>query len=261
MKIGVCGSPEQATVLAAAGFDYLEINVQSHLNPLASDDEFASMRAAIAASPLPCRAANCFLPKTFKLTGPRVDLPQLKHYVSVVCRRAREVGLSVIAFGSGAARAVPSDFPRATAWQQLLDFARMAGDLAAAHRLLIAVEPLNPRECNILTSIAETAEFLHQAAHPALRLLVDAYHWHAANEPSETIVASAPLLAHVHLATYKQRLFPGEEPCDFLPFISALRRAKYNARISVEAKWNNTAESAIRAALILRHLLTSLNHS
>lgn len=252
MTIGVCCSPDQSSAFAAAGFDYIEINVQSHLKPHSSDDDFAPMRAQLAASPLPCRCANCFLPASLKVTGPHIDHTALSQYVDTACRRAHDAGLSVIVFGSGGARHIPDQFPRDTAWQQLLRFACMAGDFAARYGVIIAVEPLSRRECNVFASVAETAAFVRQVAHPAVRLLVDAYHWHANGEPVDDIVAAAPLIFHSHIATYANRLFPGDEPCDFSPFFSALQRGGYHASVSIEAQWDGSPDSAARAAALLR---------
>jgi len=213
------------------------------------------MRAQLAAASLPCRSANCFLPASLKVTGPYVDHDALAAYVATACRRAHDAGLSLIVFGSGSARQIPDGFPRDTAWQQLLDFARMAGDQAALHHLTIAVELLNRRECHVFSSLAETAAFVRETAHPALRLLVDAFHCDANGEPVDDIIAAAPLIAHTHIATYAHWLFPGDEPCDFSAFFSALKRARYSGPVSIEAKWNGTPQSAARAARLLRRSL------
>lgn len=255
MTIGVCCGPDLSQTFATAGFDYIELNAQRHLMPQASDAEFAPMRDALVSSTLPCRAANCFLPAALKVTGPAVDRKALDAYAATACRRAHEAGLSVIVFGSGGARHIPDGFPRESAWQQLLEFSRVAGDHAARYHITIAVEPLNRRESNVFSSVAETAAFVRELNHPAVRLLVDAYHWHANGESPDDIIAAAPLIVHAHIATYEQRLFPGDEPCDFAPFFSALKQGGYTGSVSIEAKWDGTPESAARAASLLRQLV------
>lgn len=254
MTLGVCCGPDLSHTFATAGFDYIEVNAQRHLMPQASDAEFAPMREALASSVLPCRAANAFLPAALKVTGPAVDRAALDAYAATACRRAHDAGLAVIVFGSGGARQIPDGFPRESAWQQLLDFARIAGDHAAHHHITIAVEPLRRQECNVLATVAESAAFVRQLNHPAVRLLVDAFHWHANGESPDDIVAAAPLIVHTHVATYAQRLFPGDEPCDFAPFFSALKQGGYAGSISIEAKWDGSPESAARAAALLRQL-------
>lgn len=256
MMLGVCCGPEISGVFADAGFDYIEVHVQRHLMPHAPDAEFAPVRQAILSSALPCRTANCFLPATLHVTGPAVDLSALQAYVATACRRASEVGLALIVFGSGRSRSVPDGFPRSIAMQQLRNFTHMAGECAAQHGLLIAVEPLSARDTNLLNTVAEAAAFVRDLAHPAVRLLVDAFHWHANAESPDDIVAAAPLLAHAHIATFDQRLFPGDEPSDFSPFFAALRRAGYSRTLSVEAKWDGKPESAARTASLLRQYLS-----
>ncbi|OPZ25815.1 MAG: hydroxypyruvate isomerase [Lentisphaerae bacterium ADurb.BinA184] len=244
MQFGVCTGPESAAALKAAGFDYIEVNVQAHLKPESPEPDVAPVLAALKASPLPCAAANCFLPAHLKVTGPEVKLPALEAYVRTACRRARAVGMQTIVFGSGGARRIPDGFPRDRAWAQLVAFGRLAAPIAAAHGVTIVVEPLNRAECNVLTTVAESANLVREVDHPGLRLLVDAFHWGRDNDGWADLAAAGPLLRHAHIATYTTRRAPGLEPCDFGPFFQALARGGYDGRISVEGAWQDMASDA-----------------
>jgi sugar phosphate isomerase/epimerase len=255
MKLGICGGTDIASVAQAAGYDYIEITVAGHLMGEAPDAAFAPTLKAIQTCGLPCLAANVFVPGHLKITGPEVDFPRLTRYVETVMRRAEQVGIQAIVFGSGAARKIPEGFDRQAAYAQLVDFGRMVGPLAGRHGVKIAVEPLNRGETNVLNSVAEGLAYVREVNHPAFRLLVDAFHWAKEQEPAADIVTAGPWLEHAHIATYANRLPPGAEACDFAPFFTALRQAGYNLRLSVEAGWKNLPEEAPAAHRLMEQTL------
>ncbi|MEZ4560208.1 MAG: hypothetical protein R2854_27825 [Caldilineaceae bacterium] len=81
MNLGVCAQPEAAEVLAAAGFDYIEVNVVRDLQPEVPVDALPAQPAALRDLPLPAPVANVFLPGALKLTGDAVDLAAAERYV------------------------------------------------------------------------------------------------------------------------------------------------------------------------------------
>jgi sugar phosphate isomerase/epimerase len=247
MLLGICSGPEVASAAKAAGYDYIEINVSSHLKGEAGNEEFAPILKQIRDCGMPCLAANVFVPGHLKITGPEVDFLRLKRYVETVTARAEQVGLQAIVFGSSGARNIPEGFDRQQAYAQLVDFGCMVAPLAAQHGVSIAVEPLNRGESNVLNGVAEALQYVKDVNHPAFRLLVDAFHWAKENEPTSDIVTAGPWLEHAHIATYINRLAPGLEPCDFGPFVIALKQAGYTKRLSIEAEWQEFATQAAAA--------------
>ncbi|HOT91826.1 MAG TPA: sugar phosphate isomerase/epimerase family protein [Anaerolineae bacterium] len=256
MKLGVCADPNAAPVLAAAGFEFLELHVQNHLKTTVEDEAaFLQELARIRASALPCVVANCFLPANLRVTGPDINRNALAAYAEVVFERAAQAGIDTIVFGSGGARRVPDDFERGIAWQQLVEFGDLIGPLAQRYNIVVVVEPLNQRECNILTGVAECGRYVEAVDHPNVRLLVDAYHWLLDDNDADAIVTYGPLLHHVHIATATSRRAPGIEACDFTPFFRALKASGYEGRISIEAGWQDMAAEAPVAFTTLRQLL------
>lgn len=254
MQYGVCGGLDLAPVAQACGYDYLEASVGGVLKPLEPEAVFEDVLRVVAAMPLPCPALNCFVPANLKLVGPAVDLPALEAYVTTVFRRAQRAGVRTIVFGSGGARQVPEGCDRLEAWSQLVAFGRMFAPIAARHGVTVAVEPLNRRETNIVNTLAEGAALVRAINQPAVRLLVDAYHWLLEGDSADDLVAHGSLLAHVHIATVPNRLAPGVEPCDLQPFFHALAAAGYAGRISFEGKLTDPAV-VLPSALALMHRL------
>ena len=254
MELGICGGPDTTQAAAEAGLDFFEWTVGEYLKPRETDEAFAESVAAARRAALPCPVVNCFVPGDLKITGPDVDPRALEQYVTAACERAQEAGVQVIVFGSGGARRIPDDFDRAEAGEQLVAFGRMLGPVAGAHEVTIAVEPLSRNDCNVLTTVGESADYVRAVDHPAVRLLVDSFHWARDDDSLQAIVDSGHLLAHVHVATVPSRLPPGCEPCDLGPFFEAIKAGGYDGRVSIEAKVTDPSEDLPRAVETMRSL-------
>src|SRR2546430_633847 len=112
--------------VAAAGFDYLEL-------PLAriaalSEPAFSAVCRRVEATQLSTEACNDFFPPELKLTGPQADVSRAPSYATGALERATRLGAKVVVFGSGGARAVPDEFPKAKGYEQLV---RLLGELGA----------------------------------------------------------------------------------------------------------------------------------
>ncbi len=232
MLFGICTPSTNAAALRAAGWDYVEDNVQGLLQGLVPDDQWA----APAPAALPVLAANVLLPASLKVTGPEADLDRLKSYMDTVTRRAGRVGIQTLVFGSGAARMVPPGFSMTTAAQQVAAFARMGAELAAAHGITIVIEPLNRHECNIVNSVAEAARHARTVDHPNCQVLVDTYQLWMENEELENVHRAAGVIRHVHLADLNGRVAPGlSGRADYRPLFRILKQAGYDRTLSVES--------------------------
>lgn len=255
MRFGVCGDMGVAAIAAGVSYDYAEWNVAGLLAPREPEDVFRTSLEAIRAAELPYPVANGFVPGDLKITGPAVDDAALRAFVTTTMQRAERAGVQTIVFGSGGARRLPDGFDPQRAHAQIVDFCAMAGLLAHDHGVTVVVEPLNTEECNVLTTVGECALLVREVAHPAIRLLVDAYHLMHDADSYDDIVAHADVLAHVHIATTPNRRAPGAEDCDFSRFFSALKDAHYMGRLSIEARLS-APETELPAALaVMRGLV------
>ena len=252
MEYGICGEPKIAGILAGTGYDFIELHVQRDLKTMEEEDAFLPRLKEITAAPVPAVVANCFVPGSLKITGPDVDMDLLRKYVRTAFSRAEQAGIDTIVFGSGGARRIPEGYERDAAWQQLLEFGRMIALIAQHHSVTVVVEPLNRRECNVFNAVGECAEYVRQIDHPNLRLLVDAYHWALEKDSYADLVDALPLICHAHIATYKSRMAPGLEPCDFTEFFKALQEGGYDGRLSIEGKWTDLPGHAAKALAELK---------
>lgn len=254
MQFGVCGDPAVAKFAAAAGFDFCEWSVGGLLKPRDSREDFLKSLERARSAELPYPVVNCFVPGDLKITGPDADLNKLQDYATTTFERAGEAGVEVIVFGSGGARAVPEGFDPREAHDQIVKFCRMFAPIAGQHGVTVVAEPLNSKECNIMTSVGECAALVREVDHPNLRLLVDSYHFLLDNDSYDDIITNGDLFAHVHVATAPKRVAPGADVCDLAPFFNALKQAGYNGRVSIEGKLAESHEDLPVAIREMRRL-------
>lgn len=252
MQFGVCGGLDLAPLAAEAGFDYIEGSVGGILKPRESREAFEAVLQDMKASPVPMKALNCFIPGDLRITGATVDLEALSAYATTAFERARQAGVETIVFGSGGARKVDEgwEFSRATA--QIVAFLQRIAPAAAANRVTVVIEPLQRKECNIITTVGEGGDIARAVGAESIKLLVDGYHWATDNDSVDGIVSNGPLLRHAHLATLPNRKAPGVEPFDFGPFFRALARARYDGRVSIEGGFDKSVEVLKSALAVMR---------
>jgi D-psicose/D-tagatose/L-ribulose 3-epimerase len=252
MRFGVCTGPDNAAKAKAAGWDYIEGNVQN----LFKGEQSGYDAGVIKGSAAPILAANCLVPGHLKITGPQADLNVLRDYMSNVLKRAGETGVKTLVFGSGGARQVPDGFDRQEARRQILDFLQMSADIAARHEVTIVIEPLNRKECNIINSVEEGMTYVRELNHDYLLCLVDSYHFWLENEPLKNLEKAMRWIGHVHVADKVNRTAPGESgaPAEspYTTFFRVLKAGKYKGTISIECKAFDIANDSPRILKFLK---------
>lgn len=252
MKFGICGGIDLAPLAKQAGFDYVEGSVGGVLKPREPQAAFEAGLDALRGAALPIPALNCFVPADLRITGPTADLAVLEDYAATTFARAKQAAVDTIVFGSGGARKVDEGWDHARATDQIIAFLKRIAPAAVANGVTVVIEPLQRKECNIVTTVGEGAKIARAVNEPSIKLLVDGYHWSADNDAVEGITANGDLLCHAHLATLPNRKAPGLEPFDFGPLFRALRKAGYDRRISIEGGFDKTVDVLSKALSVMR---------
>jgi sugar phosphate isomerase/epimerase len=230
-------APTTLKTLSDAGCDFFEFGV-GMLCPESPKSLFKAFKDLVSGYPLRAECFNSFIPADLKVTGPDVDKVRLENYLDNVTERAAELGGEIIVFGSGGARYVPEGFSHKRAHDQILEFLEVAANYAGRHGLVIAIEPLNRSETNLINSIAEAVEFADELGRPEVQVLVDFYHQMLEGEGFDEIVRAGERIAHVHVAD-TDRLYPGSGKYDYPRFTRSLADAGYNKRVSVECNFRD----------------------
>lgn len=259
MKFGVCLGYDQhdrIEIAAQCGFDYIEVSFTGMTE--ASDEAFAAFRDALARCGIPCESANGFLPGYLPTTGDHVDFAALEAFIDKGMRRAREIGIQVVVFGSSASRNLTegTSYRRGTA--QLVGFLRtVAGPVAARYGIRIAIEPLRPAESNIIHRVKEGMLLASASGCENVGALGDLYHMAVAGETGAEFDALVGDVFHTHIAnpalnTDNPRRYPSD-PAEF-DYASFIRHAESAGcpRCSIEAGCTDFATEAPRALAALR---------
>ncbi|MHB0999111.1 MAG: sugar phosphate isomerase/epimerase family protein [Armatimonadota bacterium] len=227
---------QQIDYLKRVGYDYVEFAVQ--MLSCASAEDYTKLRRAISSASLKPEAFNCFIPGNIKIVGPEVDTNAICSYLELALARTSECGAKVIVFGSGVSRNVPDGYPMYKAESQISDFLNTAAGIASKYNIIIAIEPLNRKECNIINLVADATELAGELDKPQIKVLADFYHIDEEKESFDAIEMAGPLMAHVHVAD-TNRLNPGSGSYDYHGFFSALKYIDYQGRVSLECILND----------------------
>ena len=101
------------------GFDYIEPGAADVA--AMSESAFADFKQQVLASPIRCECYNSFI-RTFTVDGDDVNSDALRNYMELALTRCRDLGGTIVVWGSAGSRNVPPGFSRDQAWKQIVDF-------------------------------------------------------------------------------------------------------------------------------------------
>ena len=246
VQVGVCGSLEDFPKAVEYGFDYYE-PAAAAIAAL-TEVEFAAFRDRVLASPIRCECFNSFI-RTLRVVGDDVNPGALASYVSSTLERCRQVGATIVVWGSAGSRNVSPGYSRETAWRQIVEFLGRAGDIARSKQIVIAIEPLRKQESNIINSGAEALRLVRDVRHPNVKMIIDYYHLREENEDPEILKTARDEIVHLHFANPNGRVWPrdaGEDPV-YARFFELLKQTQFRGGLSIEGK--GTFEADARASL------------
>ena len=233
-----------------AGFDYTETTVSNVL--ALSEEDVAFLNEKKKASEFHLEVCNCFIPGDLPIcAGEKRE--ELIAFVEKAMRRMQALGVNRVVFGSGGARRIPEDMNRDAAYDELAWFLSMCGDLGVHYGVIVAIEPLNQKECNVFNTVAETSAMLRRVKRVGLRFVADSYHMECENEDLSVLEENRDFLSHVHIAASTARRYPGTVDAPYLSaFAEKLHGIGYTGRVTVEAHTSDYANELKTAAAYAR---------
>jgi D-psicose/D-tagatose/L-ribulose 3-epimerase len=252
MRFGCCASLEQMQRVQDVGYDYIELTVGT-VKAEQAEIEFEPVRELLDSFDIRPEAWNCLIPGAMKVVGPEVDLYRVERYLRTAFERIEEVGGEIVVFGSGGARRVPEGFPMDEARDQLCEALTLAGQVAGAYGIMIALEPLASGSTNIINTFPQGAELVKRVDHPFVKLLADLQHMVDEGESPSAIGTLDVEIVHTHTAD-TGRLYPGSGSYPTREFIQVLKGVGYDERLSVECIWGDFYAECPKALKFLREL-------
>jgi len=253
VDLGVCGQIADFEKAEQFGFDYFEPAVAA-LAAL-TEDAFADFAKRVSKSRLRCECFNSFI-RTLTVTGPTVDNEALTKYMNGALDRCRALGATIVVWGSAGSRNVPEGFSRDKAWQQMVSFLRMAGPIAKARNIVIAIEPLRKQESNIINSGAEAFRLVKEVEHPNVKMIIDYYHLAEEKENPQILETAHDAIVHLHFANPAGRVWPKDPAEDpgYAPFFATVKKTGFRGGLSIEGKGTFEADAAASLAFFRKEL-------
>jgi sugar phosphate isomerase/epimerase len=222
------------------GYDYIEPGaVDAFAGQSPEADRVRENAAALQAAGIGAEACNGLVPADLRITGPNRVPAKLHEYMQRVCERAATLDVKALVFGSGGARRVDDGYPHEQAWSEIVAFLKDAAGPAAANGIVIAIEPLCAKECNIINSVAEGIRLAEAVGRrDAVAVLSDKYHVDTDAQSYEETASAGARLRHVHVACGLDRHAPRDGDVDELTaYFNALKLCGYDERVSVECSF------------------------
>lgn len=235
IRLGVCTPASNASILAEAGFDYVEESMRRVVEY--DDNAFRAAKKSLADAGLRAEAYNCLLPTEPLLLDKGASKTLFDEYLQRGFDRAAALGGKIAVFGSGKARRIPDGMTRDEAYARLAEFCSHAAELAEAVGMKIAIEPLRKSECNAVNSVADAFELTRRAGFsPALGAHADLFHMTEERERMANLVLASARLYHCHIAEPSTRSIckRGEHDGIYRSFFETLKSIGYTGRISFE---------------------------
>ena len=125
--------------------------------------------------------------------------------------------------------------PSADEKARVVEVHKQAAQYAAKQGVALSVEALNRFECYFLNTATQAAELVKAVGEPNYGYLYDTFHFNIEeNSITEVIPATIAEINHVHISE-NNRGTPGAGHIDFAAVFKALRKAKYDGWMTVEA--------------------------
>ncbi len=252
-QIAVVMDLSQDSLMSAAKVSYFVESIGKHISPLTVDDAtFHTKALQIQALKTRLCAVNIFIPGHLKVVGPDADEAAVFEYADRVMLRVKELGISLIIWGSGGSRRLPEGYDKAMATRQFVSIAQKIADRAKQYGLTIALENLNSTETNFLTSLADCVDVVRQVNRMNFRLSPDIYHMLKENEGPELLALGRLFIVHIDIAEKEGRTPPGTHGEDFTPYLRELKKMGYKGKITLECNWSNQKEQLQPARIELQ---------
>ncbi|MEW4567205.1 sugar phosphate isomerase/epimerase family protein [Tautonia sp. JC769] len=247
IRFGICNElfegwdlARTCAVVKELGYDGIEL-APFTLAPLVTmlgKDRRAEIKQTIEESGLETIGLHWLLAKTdgYHLTSPDPTVRfNTIDYLKALIEATREMGGSVMVFGSPKQRDIAMDLSREDGERFAVEVLQtVTGDLEA-HGVELCMEPLTSEETNFLTSIAETRALIERVGHPNVTLHLDVKAM--SSDPGGTVPdlirRHAPYAGHFHANDPNLR-GPGMGNTDFGPIMKALVDSGYDRWVSVE---------------------------
>ncbi|WP_332826421.1 sugar phosphate isomerase/epimerase family protein [Ramlibacter sp.] len=239
MKFALCNEvlqplpfARQCKLAADLGYDGLEVAPFTLAeDPMSiTDQEAAAFRKVAEDHGLRIHGLHWLLVAPAGLSIVSEDAPLRRRTTDVMQRLVElcvALGGSYLVHGSPKQRSVPAGSKREQAWERARECLRAAGEAAARCGVTYCLEPLAPRETDLINTVEEAARMVDEIGLPALRTMIDcSAAGQAEAEPVHALMERwmpRGVIGHVQVNDPNRR-GPGQGAMAFGPILQVMRR-------------------------------------
>lgn len=257
MRIGCCIGSNlwRAEHLKEYGYDFAELCVKDFGE--FNESQYVEYAEKVKQLGIPCEAANCFIPGSIRLNRLEADYDVISDYLKLSAKRASEIGVRTIVFGSGGARKCPEGLSIEDCTDDIkLFLSKYAGPEMAKYGIRIAIEPLASIFCNTITSVKQAVKIMDDVGLDNIFCLADNYHMDIDKEDISSLSEYKGKIIHGHISSHDptrdiKRAYPKRcDGYDKEAFLSSLMQSGCEA-CSIEADTTDeTFKDDAREAII-----------
>lgn len=239
MKFALCNEvlqplpfARQCKLAADLGYDGLEVAPFTLAeDPMSiTDQEAAAFRKVAEDHGLRIHGLHWLLVAPAGLSIVSEDAPLRRRTTDVMQRLVElcvALGGSYLVHGSPKQRSVPAGSTREQAWERARECLRAAGEAAGRCGVTYCLEPLAPRETDLINTVEEAARMVDEIGLPALRTMIDcSAAGQAEAEPVHALMERwmpRGVIGHVQVNDPNRR-GPGQGAMPFGPILQVMRR-------------------------------------
>ncbi len=253
MLFGCCTSSQNASLVKAMGYDFIEVEGKE-LAAEGAESDFIAAQKRLETAGLPVRGFNKFFTPGIVFTGPTVDTERNRKYIEVSFARAKALGGQNIGWGSATSRKVPEGFPKEKALDQMRDALALMADVAARHGMNVLMESINRKNEVLILTIKDATDLARSAGRPNAHVVADIFHMLSNDDPLENMAVAGKDLYHVHFTDLDRRA-PGSDPGQrhiYEKSFQVLRQMGYDRSVSIEPDFVVFEHEARRALGFLK---------
>ena len=257
MKLGAClgwGDFSKYEYAKKCGLDFAETDFADITN--APENEFNEFCENVKKIGLPVLAANHFLPGELKVVGENVDNKALTEFLEKGFKRAKQLGLQSVVFGSGKARSFDESYTLEKANEDVTKFLRkIVSPIASKYDVNVVIEPLSFHETSMIYTVKDGVDFAEKADFNHIYGLADLFHVCNNNDDIDGIGDFTGKIKHAHIAEPETRIFPNKNADSsvneiYKRFISALEKAGCET-LTIEARTDDFCKDVVEAVEVL----------
>ena len=128
----------------------------------------------------------------------------------------------------------------------MVSFLRMAGPIARARNIVLAIEPLRKQESNIINTGAEAFRLVREVGDANVKMIIDYYHLAEEHEDPQILETARDAIVHLHFANPAGRVWP-KDPAEnpgYAPFFAMVKKIGFRGGLSIEGRGKFETDAA-----------------